>query len=217
MTTLLYIATEFWRRIRFADRPAFQLMEYRSESMDGAGNVLGSRRGQPKWMVSVKTRSGMHDDDVYVQGCCEALLARSGGFLAYDIRRPWPVGDADGALSQGHAGTIRINSKGSDNRSLSLKNMPLITLQPGDLFSVRNNDGYRQLFRAAEEAGITSANTTGLFQVRPFLPSWVQVDDEVAIFRPQMMFKIMADSYSVSPGAGNASGGLSFTAISVSK
>lgn len=215
MTALLYTASEFWRKIRFAERPAFRLMEYQAENMDGAGNILGNRRGQPKWTFTVKTRSGRHDDDLFVQTCCENLIGRNGGFLAYDIRRPWPIEDDGGAVTGDYSGTIRVNAKGDDNRSLSLKNMPLLRLQAGDLLAVKNSSGYRMLFRASEEAGITSANTTGLFQVRPFLPSWLQEDDEVNLYRPQMMFKILKDSYSPPSGAGNLAGGLSFTAISV--
>ncbi|MBB1247462.1 hypothetical protein [Rhizobium sp. G21] len=217
MTTLLYTQAEFFRRIRFAERPFFNLLPYRRESMDGGGNAIGNRRGQPKWTFTVRTAGGRHDADLEIAAQCRALIGRNAGFLAYDLRRPWPAADPGGDTVSGYGGTIRVNAKGSDNRSLSLKNMPIAPLSVGDMIAVKNDDGYRQILSVAEAAGVNSSDTTSLFQVQPFLPSWVQVNDEVTLFRASMMFRILADSFSPPTGSGNTSGGLSFTAISVSR
>lgn len=90
--------SQFWERIRFSGRPEFDLLDYKSESMDGAGNVFPAKYGEPKWRADVATPGGRHNADIEIQALIKALKGRdTGRFLAYDIRRPYPLADPLGA------------------------------------------------------------------------------------------------------------------------
>lgn len=208
-----FTAGEFWNRIRFASRPEFELAHYRQQSIDGAGNTLSARFGQPKWRSDVVTSNGRHDDDMEVQALIKALLGRNGTFLAYDIRRPNPKRDPLGNTISG--ATVQVRTVGSNNRSLSLKGLTSnYAFTVGDFLSIGDGSGKRSLHQLMETIS-ASGTTTDEFEVQPFLPSWIAVNQAVDLVHPLAKFKIVAGSYKPQSGNGNRSQGISFSMISV--
>lgn len=204
---------EFWNRIRFANRPEFDLGQFRQQSIDGAGNALGSRFGQPKWRADVVTSNGRHDDDMEIQALIKALYGRDGTFLAYDIRRPNPKLDPLGSIITG--ATVQIRTIGSNNRSLSLKGLTSgYRFTVGDFLSVTDGSGKRSLHQFMETIS-ASGTTTDEFDVQPFLPSWIAVDQSVDLLHPTAKFKIVAGSYKPQAGSGNRTQGIGFSIMSV--
>lgn len=205
---------EFWKNIRFANRPEFELAQYKQQSIDGAGNTISAKFGQPKWRADVVTSNGRHDADMEIQAIIKALMARDGTFLAFDIRRPNPKLDPLGDAISG--ATPQVRTIGSDNRSLSLKGLTSgYDLSVGDFLSITDGSGKRSLHQLMESIS-ASGTTTAEFEVQPFLPSWIAVDQPADLAQPVGKFKIVAGSYRPQTGSGNRSAGVSFSMISVS-
>jgi hypothetical protein len=206
-------APQFWNKLRFANRPEFELAQFKQQSIDGAGNSIGAKFGQPKWRADVVTSNGRHDDDMESQALIKAMLGRDGAFLAYDIRRPNPKADPLGTLISGY--TPQVRTVGSDNRSLSLKGLRSnYVLTTGDFLSVSDGSGKRALLQIMEDIS-ASGTTTAEFEVEPFLPSWIAVDQSVDLAHPLGKFKIVAGSYKPQTGAGNRSAGFGFSMMSI--
>jgi hypothetical protein len=203
---------EFWSKLRFADRPEFELAQFKQQSMDGAGNAMSAKFGQPKWRCDVATAGGRHDADMQMQALIKALLGRDGAFLAYDIRRPNPKLDPLGTKITGYSPLVR--TVGGDNRSLSLKALRSnYAFTVGDFLSIADGTGKRSLHQLMEDI-TASGTTTAEFEVQPFLPTWIAVDQAVDLIHPVAKFKIVAGSYRPQSGSGNNSAGVSFSMIS---
>lgn len=208
--------SDFWRKIRFAYRPEFELLQYRQQNMDGAGNVLSNRLGSPKWQAAVRTAGGRHDADMDVQAMVKLLLGRDAAFFAYDIRQPWPAYDPGGAILSGSGFSPTIRTVGSNNRSLSLTGMPnRYKLAAGEKISFASGSGQVQLLELMEPAEANGAHNTPEFEVQPFLPTWIAPGQAVDVTRPRGKFKIVAGSYKPQDGQANRSSGISFSMISV--
>lgn len=204
---------EFWNKLRFANRPEFELAQFKQQNMDGAGNTLSAKFGQPKWRCDVATAGGRHDADMEVQALIKALIGRDGTFLAYDIRRPNPKLDPLGTKITGYSPLVR--TVGSNNRSLSLKALRSnYAFTAGDFLSVTDGTGKRSLHQLMEDI-TAGGTTTAEFEVQPYLPTWIAVDQAVDLIHPVAKFKIVAGSYKPQGGAGNMSSGMSFSMISV--
>jgi hypothetical protein len=204
---------EFWSKLRFAYRPEFELMQFKQQSADGGGNTMSSKFGQPKWRCDVVTAGGWHNSDMDIQAKLKALTGRDGTFLAYDIRRPNPKLDPLGTKITGYSPLVR--TVGSNNRSLSLKALRTsYALSVGDFLSVADGTGKRSLHELMEDI-TASGTTTAEFEVQPFLPTWIAVDQAVDLIHPVAKFKIVAGIYKPQTGSGNNSSGVSFSMISV--
>jgi hypothetical protein len=207
---------EFWRNLRFADRPEFVLQSYKQQSMDGSGNIMGAKFGQQKWRVDVMTAAGRHDADMDMQALVKALIGRDGAFLAYDTRRPFPKADPLGTVIAGATPTVR--TVGDDNRSLSMQALPNgYDLTLGDYLLLKDGTGLRSLHQIMESIGANGSGDTQAFEVQPFLPTWIAVDQAVDLARPAPKFKILAGSYKPQSGSGNQSTGFGFSIISYAK
>jgi hypothetical protein len=204
---------EFWSKLRFAGRPEFELAQFKQQSMDGAGNAMSAKFGQPKWRCDVATAGGRHDSDMQMQALIKALLSRDGTFLAYDIRRPNPKLDPLGTMITGYSPLVR--TVGSNNRSLSIKALRSnYAFTVGDFLSIADGTGKRSLHQLMEDI-TAGGTTTAEFEVQPFLPTWIAVDQAVDLIHPVAKFKIVAGSYKPQSGSGNNSAGVSFSMISV--
>jgi hypothetical protein len=206
--------SEFWKLLRFASRPEFELMQFKQQTMDGGGNIMSAKFGQPKWRCDVATTNGRHDADMDIQALIKALAGRDGTFLAYDIRRPFPKSDPVGTRISGYTPSVR--TVGSDNRSLSLKGVRNgYDLTIGDYLLIKNGTGLRSLHQLMESASTDGVGQTQVFEVQPFLPTWIAVDQAVDLAQPAGKFKIVAGSYRPQSGSGNQTAGISFSMISV--
>lgn len=206
--------SEFWGKIRFAGRPEFRLQSYKQQSMDGAGNLIGSKQGQSKWFSDVMTAGGWHNADLETQAMIKLLIERDGRFYAWDIRNPYPKLDRTGSKISGYA--VKVKSVGSNNRSLALKTLRNgYVLSIGDKLSVTDGAGRRALLEVMEAATANGSGDTPEFEVLPFLPAWISANQSVDLIKPLAKFKIVPGSYRAQSGTGNMSGGVSFSMMSV--
>lgn len=206
---------EFWSKIHFAGRPEFVLTQYQKQSITGGGDILIAKFGEPKWMVEVSFARGHHNLNQESLAMLKVLLGRNGSFVAYDIRQPFPAFDPTGSIASGL--TVQVKTKGSDNRSLSLKGFSTsgFQLKAGEKISVTDGAGKRALFEAMEAVTADGSGNTAEFEVQPFLPVWVAVNQAVDVSKPMGKFKIVPGSLRPSSGNGNMADGSSFTMISM--
>lgn len=203
----------FWQKLRFAGRSGFDLNNYKLTGMDAAGNTLNAKLGQPKWIATVKLAGGWHDDNIAMEALLQTLMLRDGTFYAFDIRRPYPKLDPDGALI-GAAAPL-INTKGANNRSLSLKALPATyKLSPGDWISVAYSTASVQLLQVCE-AVTAAGGVTPEFEVVPFLSAGLAANNPVTIKKASGLFKIGADGYRTADSVGNIMSGSAFTIYGV--
>lgn len=207
-------ALDFWERLRFGGRPEFVPQLGKSQSADAGGNVFGSFRGRPKWGVSVSVEGGRHDANAITAADLGQFDMRDGTFLAYDIKRPFPAADF-GGVRLGTA-SVQVKSKGSNNRSIALKGLPVgYVISKGDWLSILYASTRRFLFKALESAVANGSGETVEFEIQPFLPKLIAVNDAVTLKKPCGKFKIVAGSYRPAGGAGNLDDGASFSMVSV--
>lgn len=207
-------AADFWETLRFANRPEFSPRHYQKQSLDGAGNALASILGQPKWAATIALAGGRHHRNLPQEADIALIVARGLRFLAYDIRRPYPAADMDGSLL-GNL-TVRVKSIGSNGRSLALKGLPKwFVVTKSDMQSALYSSTKRYLFQAEETVRAEPNGDTAEFEVWPFVPIGLAVDDVVTLRQGCGHFKIVAGSYRPSSGQGGMSSGISFSMISV--
>lgn len=181
--------------------------------MSGGGEILSSMLGQPKWVVNVSVEGGRHNRNLAEEADIMHLASRDGTLLAYDIRRPFPLADPVGAIIGGGSGVLA--AKGGDNRSISVSGLPsTYKLTKGDKLSILYSSTKRFLC-TVEETVTASGGTTGLFEVWPFLPAAIAVSNVVTVSKPCGKFKLQANSFRSSGGAGDITAGFTFSLISV--
>lgn len=208
-----FALTEFWQQLRFSERPEFQLMHYGQESATADGRSIPAKFGEPKWRCTVALANGRHDANLRVQARIDALLGRNGTFLAYDLRRPYPLRDPFGAAVAASSPTIA--SIGSDNRSFAITGLPFgYSLSAADFVSVGSGAGNKGLFKLIEGGDANGDGVTAKLQVQPLLPTWIAVGQTVTLIKPTAKFKIERGSYRPQSGQGNMAVGPSFTMIS---
>lgn len=205
---------DFWELIRFADRPVFVPQHNRKQSVSGGGDILSTMYGRPKWSVNVTLAGGWHNRNIVQEADVMHLSSRDGTVLAYDIRRPFPENDPDGWKL--HDRTVTIKTKGVDNRSLSLQDVsPQFIVTKGDKMSVLYDTDKRFLFEAMETVQADAIGDTPEFEIWPFMPPDLAVNDVVTMRKACGKFKLVANSFRPGGGVGNMAAGFSFSLISV--
>jgi len=205
--------TEFWQELRFAGRPEFALQMNQQASTDAAGNSLIASFGSPKWVSDVVTSPGLHAKDAKSAALIKAVIARNGSFLAYDISRKFPLYDKTGSIVG--SSSVLVNSKGGNNRSLSLKGLPAgYVLNISDKLSITDGTGKRALMEVVESVTANGSGVTAEFEVTPFLFTWIAVNQAVDLTSPLGKFKISPGSYRPASASGNMRGGMSFSMYS---
>lgn len=208
-------ASAFWQQLRFASRPEFVLQQNRKQSQAGDGSMMSATFGSPKWTATVTLSGGKHNRNLEQEADLKHLTGRDGTFLAYDIRRPFPAFDPDGARL---GDTVpEILTKGANNRSIALSGLPKrFTVTKGDKLSILYDTDKYFLCEAMETVTAdASTGETAEFEIWPFMPPGVAVADAVSLVKPCGKFKIVAGSWRPASGAGNAASGASFSMISV--
>lgn len=204
---------DFWNRLVLTGTP-FQLTTYDNTSIDGGGNMLTKRAAPPRWTASFTMSEMPYDDARAVEAMFKVIRARDMTFLAYDKTTKYPLNDPDGSIISGS--TVQVKSKGSNNRSLSLKGLPNgYVIAVGDKFSVETGTGQRVLLEAIESVTATIAGETSEFEVVPFLPTGLAVNDEVNFSRPLAKCKFAKGSFKGSNADGVFTSGASFSIYSV--
>jgi len=118
--------------------------------------------------------------------------------------------------TQPSASTVQIKSKGSNNRSLALKGLPkFYRITKGDKLSILYSTTKRFLFEAVEGVTADISGETAEFEISPYMPPGIAVNDAVTLKKPCGKFKLVADSYRAASGRGNISDGVGFSMISV--
>lgn len=205
---------DFWERLRISGRPEFMLQQNRKQSTDGGGNQLTAFFGMPKWTITVALAGGRHNRNLEQEADLKHLDGRDGTFLAYDTRRPYPASDPDGVTLG--AAVVKVRTKGSNNRSLSLEDLTGgYVLTKGDKGSILYDGTKRHLFELMESVTADGSGDTAEFEIQPPLPVGVDVGDVVTLIKPCAKFKLVAGSYRASSSAGNMASGPGFSAISV--
>ena len=206
--------TDFWERLRFADRPTFISQHNKSQSVAGSGKILSSFRGKPKWMINVTLAGGWHDRNLVTEADIMSLNSRDGTVLAYDIRKTHPADDPDGWKLDGR--TITIASKGANNRSVSLSGLRgQFIVTKTDKISVLYDTDKRFLCEVQETTQADDTGDTVEFEVWPYLPDALEVGDVVTMHKAPGEFEVVAGSYRPSSGFGNMAAGFTFSLISV--
>lgn len=209
--------TDFWERLRFADRPTFIPQHNKSQSVSGGGKILSSFRGQPKWLVNVQLAGGWHDRNLVTEADIMHLNSRDGTVLAYDIRHPFPADDPDGWKLNGL--DIVVASIGGDNRSVSLSGLRgQFIVTKTDKLSIAYGTDKVFLCEVQETVQADDAGLSPVFEIWPPLPTTtetVEVGDSVIMRKPPGKFEVVANSYRPSGGAGNMAAGFAFSLVSV--
>jgi hypothetical protein len=207
---------EFWTTFPMLDGSSeMELVGYRQQSMDGAGNAISAKFGQPKWRQEVLVAPMYFETANLFRAMMKVLGQREGAFLAYDRWQPFPAYDPRGQVIGGF--TPSVKTVGSDNRSLSIKGLPAhYKLAAGEKISVADGSGKHALMELMEDTEANGSGNTPEFEVQPFLPAWIAVDQGVDISKPLGTFKIVAGSYKPATVEGSRAVNASFTMISVS-
>lgn len=204
---------DFWNTLGLIEGD-LDLVQYQKQSITGGGDILTAKFGEPKWIGNYTLKPDYHRDSIKVNALFKALLGRNGTFLAYDKRSRYPYVDQTGSVISGS--TVLVRSKGADNRSIALKGLPsYYTITAGDKIGIVNSSFKRVLLEAVEDRIANVDGETVAFEVQPFLPVWIAVNDTAGLVNPLGKFKIVPGSYKPARGHGNISDGASFSMISV--
>lgn len=119
-------------------------------------------------------------------------------------------------ITQPTASTVQIKSKGSNNRSIALKGLPpFFTVTKTDKLSVAYSSTKVFLCEAQETVTADYLGETAEFEIFPFLPAGIAVNDAVTLAKPCGKFKVVSGSYKPASGQGNISSGAGFSMVSV--
>jgi hypothetical protein len=208
--------SQFWNTFPMLDGSSeMELIGFRQQSMDGAGNAMSAKFGQPKWRQEVLVAPMHFETANLFRAMMKVLSQRDGVFLAYDRWQPFPAYDPRGQIISGSSPSVK--TVGSNNRSLSLKGMPAhYELAAGEKISVTDGSGKRALLELTEDIEANGSGNTPEFELQPFLPTWIAVDQTIDISKAPGKFKVLAGSYKPAAVEGNRAVNAGFTMISVS-
>lgn len=206
---------DFWEKLHFAGRPVLVAQQARKGSSDGNGNMLSATFGvRPKWRADVQLSDGLHNKHLMQENDLMGLGGRDGTFLAYDVRKPYPLSDPEGWRLGDDV--ITIKSIGSNNRSIALEGFNRrFIVSKTDKYSVLYDSTKRFLFEVSETVTADGVGETVEFEIWPFLPPGVAAGDVVTLRKAPGKFKLAAGSYKPGSGVGNTASGPSFSMISV--
>jgi hypothetical protein len=137
-------------------------------------------------------------------------LRMTGTFLAYDIRRPYPAFDPDGALLAASLTEPEIASIGSDNASLALELLPAnFQITAGDYLSFARTNGKIALHQAVEDITANGSGTTSEFAVVPPFRNGSVAGAVVTLVKACGEFR-MPSGFSPASASGAISEGISF-------
>lgn len=136
----------FWEQLRLAARPKLVPMRNGKQSQDGAGNQLTAFRGSPKWGADVVLSGGRHDRNQTQEADIAHLTSRDGTFLAYDVQRPFPAADPQGAFldagslvlvgGEAASGNVVLGAYRYEGQTVTLSQAASVVCDAGTRFNV---------------------------------------------------------------------------------
>lgn len=173
-------------------------------SREASGKTYGKDFGPALWVGSWTTIPLINDDAIAFEAMLNSLDGVVNLFEGSDLRKPYPRNYPTGSFGD----TGKINSVGSNGKSLSLKNLDAsFKLAVGD-FLAFNVGTHRALHQVMEAVTASGSGVTTEFEVRPHIWPGTATDAAVTLKRPSALFSLNPGS--ISP---QMNGGL-YTAIS---
>lgn len=211
----------------------FNLLYRQEQSRHASGRTRVKDYGTPIWQATYTTKNLSPNTLDFWRARLNSLENGLQTFRAYPKSRCWPIAHPNGEIIVDESGWVLesdfwndngqwltgipwsgdvltsglINTKNVNNKALSLKEMPFLTLSVGDYLSI---DG--KLHQLVEGASSLSSGVTGEFEVRPHLDVSIGVNDTVLINKPYCLMTLVPGSVSASSGL-NGRGSISFQAI----
>lgn len=161
-------------------------------SREASGKTYGKDFGDPLWVGSFTTTLIPNDDAVEFEAMLNSLDGVINLFEARDLRKPFPRFYPSGVFSD----TGKINTIGSNNKSLSLKGLDAgFKLAVGDYlaFDVGTHRALHQVMEAVTASG---SGVTAEFEVRPHIWPGTATDAAVKLKEPSALFSLNPGSVS---------------------
>lgn len=211
----------------------FNLLYRQEQSRHASGRTRVKDFGTPIWQATYSTKNLSPNELDKWKAKLNSLENGLKTFVAYPRSRCWPirhpngniiVDDDDWVLESGFWDDDGIwitalpwnsdimesgllNSKGMDNKTITLKEVPNLELSIGDYLSI--ND---KLYQVMEDSLAGTDGITSSFEIRPHLSLSINVNDTVLFYRPYCLMTLIPNSISSSSGL-NGRGSISFQAI----
>lgn len=160
------------------------------------GEILRADKADRLWKGRITLGKMKEDEAGRIAALIERLLAADGSFVAYDVRRPFPLLDPTGSILG--AATPTIHTIGTDRRECRIQGLPAnYALSAKDMFGLNYGSSpvRRGLFRLVLATTASGAGLTPLFDIEPELPSGVTVGTAVVLARPVCKAVIVPGSY----------------------
>lgn len=193
-------------------RRTFRLEVQQELSGIGNGDILAAQLAPTRWIADIQTVPMQRSAARILQSRLEALDGSIHSFYLYDPWKCVPAADPGGAILG--ASTPAIRTIGSDNKSFSLKGLPIgYVISEGDhiAFDYGSNPTRRALHRVMETQVATAGGNTVLFEVRPHLRPGIAIDLPVTLIKPAAKMVLVPGSLSVQGDGGMTT--ISFQAV----
>jgi hypothetical protein len=202
-TSGVYMAFAQMEKGSVGHMPAITTSATLARAMD---SLTFRARGTNSWLI--------HHDNGWVGGVPSD--ADDWVVTGANLARPWVKDWTATRITSPPASTVQVKSKGSNNRSLALKGLPpFYRISKGDKLSILYSTTKRFLFEAVEDVTADIVGDTAEFEISPYMPPGITVNDAVTLKKPCGKFKPVAESYRGASGRGNISDGVSFSMVSV--
>lgn len=196
--------SQFWELCHFQEY-AWDLMRFEASHQRKDGKIIATRNGTPKWGGSGALRPEAHiQKSLKLSAQFGKLRGSIGTFLAYDMRRPYPLLDPLGTLLTGFSPVLYDISVDRDR--IRLAGLPNgYTISTGDYISIPH-DGTFVLVRAMDDS-VAISGTTPLFYVEDFIPLPVNDGGAVNLIKPVCVCRLQPGGpKGVANDAGTAAG-----------
>ena len=181
-------------------RVKFALSYGQETSGQAGGTIRVADLRSPLWTMEADCSTLTLDQLLDVETLIDQMGGSKGSFHAWDPRRPFPKLDPAGATLG--ASAVKINSLGTDNRSLSLKGLPAgYGLSRGD--SLCFDFGGRRAFHriSAVSAVANGSGITPEFEVVPPIRPGAATNADITLKRAAAEMRLVPGSFN-----GNADG-----------
>lgn len=210
----------------------FNLLYRQEQSRHASGRTRVKDYGTPIWQATYTTKNLSPNTLDFWRAKLNSLENGLQTFRGYPKSRCWPIAHPEGILTEPenwvldsgfwddsglwltgipwNSNTLSsgsINSLGSDNKSLSLKDVPFLKLSAGDYISINE-----RLHQVMEDIEPSPSGVTQTFEVRPHFSVNTAVDDTVIFNKPYCLMTLVPNSVSASSGL-NGRGSVSFQAM----
>lgn len=178
----------------------FNLNYGQETSGQAGGTIRVADLRSPLWTMQADCSTLMLDQLLDIETLIDQMGGARGSFYAWDPRRPYPKLDPTGAALGSNA--VKINSLGADNRSLSLRGLPVgYALSRGDPLSF-DFGGRRALHRVASISAVANGSgVTPVFEVVPNIRPGAALNADVTLKRAAAEMRLVPGSFN-----GNAEG-----------